>query len=326
MRRREFIAGLGGAAAWPLAARAQQQTKPAIGYLSNASADLDPQVLIAFRDGLNSLGFVEGRNVSVIYQWADGQNERLPVLAADLVRRQVAIIAAVGTQSVHAAKAATTSIPIVFLVGGDPVEGGIVPSLNRPAGNFTGATLFDVEVAGKLVEFMHEPVPTAATLAFLTSPTNQGTAVSETKALKAAAGALGVQLLILHATRSAEIEGIYASLAGQRVGGLIVSGDNLFFTLRDKLFALAEKYKVPAIYHYSEHAQAGGLMGYGTKTTDVSRTVGIYVGRILRGEKPADLPVQQATKIELMINLKAARALGLTFPTALLVRANEVIE
>jgi putative tryptophan/tyrosine transport system substrate-binding protein len=326
MRRREFIAGLGSAAGWPLAAHAQQATMPVIGYLSNTSADSSHQQLRAFSDGLNLLGFVEGRNVAVIYRWAESQNERLPALAADLVRRQVAVIVAVGTQSVQAAKAATTSIPIVFVVGGNPVEGGMAPSLNRPAGNITGVTLFDVEVAGKLVEFMHELVPTAPTLAFLTNPTNQGTAVSETKALKAAAGALGVELLILHATRSAEIEGIYASLAGQSVGGLIVSGDNLFFMLRDKLFALAEKYKVPAIYHYPEHAQAGGLMGYGAKTTDMSRTVGIYVGRILRGEKPADLPIQQATKIELVINLKTANTLGITFPPTLLVRADEVIE
>jgi putative tryptophan/tyrosine transport system substrate-binding protein len=324
MNRREFIAGL-GAAAWPLVASAQQPKLPSVGYLSN-SANINPQILVSFREGLGSLGFVEDRSVAVDYRWADSQNDLLPALAADLVRRQVAVIVTIGTQSVHAAKAVTTSIPIVFQVGGDPVEDGFVPSLNRPGGNITGITRFNLEVAAKLVEFMHELLPTAGTLAFLTNPTNTGTAAPETRALEGAAGTVGVRLLPLHMTEAAEIEDIFASLGGRGVSGLIVSGDSLFTALRNKLFTLAEKYKMPAIYHYPEYAQAGGLIAYGASSTSIARTLGIYAGRILRGEKPVDLPVQQAAKIELTINLKTAKALGLVVPSSILVRADEVIE
>jgi putative tryptophan/tyrosine transport system substrate-binding protein len=324
MNRREFIAGL-GAAAWPLVASAQQPKLPSVGYLSN-SANINPQILVSFREGLGSLGFVEDRSVAVDYRWADSQNDRLPALAADLVRGKVAAIVAIGTQSVNAVKAATTSIPIVFQVGGDPVEDGFVPSLNRPGGNITGITRFNLEVAAKLVEFMHELLPTAGTLAFLTNPTNTGTAAPETRALEGAAGTVGVRLLTLHMTEAAEIEDIFASLGGRGVSGLIVSGDSLFTALRNKLFTLAEKYKMPAIYHYPEYAQAGGLIGYGASSDSIARTLGIYAGRILRGEKPADLPVQQAAKIELAINQRTAKALGLVIPLSLLARADEVIE
>jgi putative tryptophan/tyrosine transport system substrate-binding protein len=262
----------------------------------------------------------------VDYRWADSQNDLLPALAADLVRRQVAVIVTIGTQSVHAAKAVTTSIPIVFQVGGNPVEDWIVSSLNRPGGNITGITRFNLEVAAKLVEFMHELLPTAGTLAFLRNPTNPGTADPETRALEGAAGTFGVRLLTVHMTEAAEIEDIFASLGKRGVSDLIVSGDSLFGILRNKLFALAEKYKMPAIYHYPEYAQAGGLIAYGASSTSIARTLGIYAGRILRGEKPVDLPVQQAAKIELTINLKTAKALGLVVPSSILVRADEVIE
>jgi putative tryptophan/tyrosine transport system substrate-binding protein len=325
MRRREFIAGLGSAAVWPVVARAQQPKLPLVGLLSNGS-DINPQFLTSFREGLGSLGFVEDHTVAVDYRWADSQNDRLPALAADLVRRQVAVIVTIGAQTVHAAKAATTSIPIVFQVGGNPVEDGIVSSLNRPGGNITGITRFNLEVAAKLVEFMHELLPTARTLAFLTNPTNPGTADPETRALEGAAGTFGVRLLTVHMTEAAEIEDIFASLGKRGVSGLIVSGDSLFGILRNELFALAEKYKMPAIYHYPEYAQAGGLIAYGASSTSIARTLGIYAGRILRGEKPVDLPVQQAAKIELTINLKTAKALGLLVPSSILVRADEVIE
>ena len=325
MRRREFITLLGGAAAsWPVAARAQQAGMPVIGFLGTESADAYASRVRAFKQGLNETGYVEGKNVAIEYRWADGQTGRLPELATDLVRRQVAVIATNGT-AVVAAKSATTTIPIVFQIGGDPVGLGFIASLNRPGGNLTGVTSLTGELGPKKLELLHELVPTATSIAVLLNPTTPS-AETQLSDLQAAARTLGLQLHFLRASTEHEIDDAFETLVQLRAGGLVVGPDAFFNTRSERLAELSVRHAVPAIFQYREFTAAGGLMGYGGSLTDPSRQVGIYTGRILKGEKPADLPVQQATKVELFVNLKTAKALGVTVPTALLVRADEVIE
>jgi putative ABC transport system substrate-binding protein len=328
MRRREFITLLGGAAVvWPLAARAQQPAMPVIGYLGSESPDLFADILRAFRQGLNETGFVEGRNVAIEFRWAEGHNDRLPALAADLVRRQVTVIAAPGsTPAALAAKAATTTIPIVFQLGTDPVATGLVASLSRPGGNLTGVTSLNVEVGPKRVELLHELVPTATSIALLVNPTNPALAVALSRGVQVAARTLGLQLYVLNASTEHDLDGAFARLIQLRAGGLVI-GTDIFFTSRiEQLAALALRHAMPAIYQYREYAAAGGLMSYGGNHADLARRAGVYTGRILKGEKPADLPIQQVTKVEMIINLKTAKALGITVPLVLLGRADEVIE
>jgi putative ABC transport system substrate-binding protein len=323
MRRRDFITLLGGAAAaWPLAARAQQAGMPAIGFLNSASPDVSERLVQAFRQGLLESGFVEGRNVSIEYRWAESRLERLPELAADLVRRQVRVIAATGAvSSVQAAKSATATIPIVFYLGLNPVESGFVASLNRPGGNLTGVTTLGGELSPKRFELLHEFVPGATDLGMLVAPRRVNF-----EDVEAAAAALGLKVHLLPAGSEADFDAAFATLARLRAGGLVIGADGLFISRSEQLAALALRHAVPTIFQFREFAAAGGLMSYGTSNAEMYRLVGMYVARILRGEKPADLPVQQATKIELIVNLKTAKALGLAVPNAILLRADEVIE
>ena len=326
MKRREFITLLGGAAAaWPIAARAQQPAMPVIGYLSLGLPDVFAERLRAFRQSLAETGFVEGRNVAIDYRWAGDDVERLPALAADLVRRQVTVIAAFGgLNGSLAAKTATSTIPVVFGTGDDPIATGLVTSLNRPGGNVTGAVTLGVEVSPKRLELMHELVPTG-TIAVLVNPTRPN-ANEIAAGMQAAAQALRRQIQVLQASNEREIDAAFASLAQLRAGALVI-GNDAYFNSRAKQFgALTLRHGVPTIYQYREFAAAGGLMSYGSAIADIYRIVGTYVGRVLTGEKPADLPVQQATRIELIINMTTAKALGLTFPITLLGRADEVIE
>ena len=322
---REFITLLGGAAAWPLAARAQQPALPVIGFLNSASASEYAGPIAAFRRGLSEAGYVEGRNVLVEYRWAEGHYDQLPALTADLVRRKVAVIVAGGGPSALAAKTGSMTIPIVFSAAADPVEIGLVASMSRPGGNVTGIINLNVEVGPKRVELLHKAVPTATIMAGLANPANpNATAISREK--QAVAHSLGLEFHVLYASTEREVEGAFASLRQLRAGGLVIDPDP-FFNARSKLLGgLALRHAVPAIYQYPEFTAAGGLMSYGGSLTDDYRLVGIYTGRILRGEKPADLPVQQASKIELIINLKTAKALGISLPFTLLTLANEVIE
>jgi putative tryptophan/tyrosine transport system substrate-binding protein len=328
MRRRAFITLLGGAAAWPLAARAQQHL-PVVGFLNAASPDLFAHVVSAFRLGLNETGYGEGRNVAIEYRWADTQYDRLPALAADLVQRRVNVIATGSNiNAAMAAKAATTTIPIVFLTGADPVKEGLVESLNRPGGNVTGVTTLNVEITPKRVEVLREVLPKTTTMAVLFNPINNP-AVMETnvRQAEAAAHALGVRMLhVLQASTERDLESVFSNLADLRAGGLVINADTFFSGKSAKLAALALRHAVPAISPYREFARVGGLMSYGVSITELYRLVGVYTGRILKGEGPADLPVQQATKMELVINLKTAKALGLDIPPTLLARADEVIE
>jgi putative ABC transport system substrate-binding protein len=325
LRRREFITGLGGAAAWPLAARAQLPTTPVVGYLNFRSPGEDPHLLVAFRQGLGQAGFVEGRNAVIEYRWPEGHNERFPLLAADLVRRQVNVIAANNIPATLAAKAATATIPIIFQTGGDPVELGLVASLNRPGGNLTGMTTLASELTPKRLELLRELLPAATVAALLVDPTSPRTEMDIRKAPEAARS-LGLKLLVLNASTEPDIEAAFGALVSQSANMLVISGATFFNSRFSQIAALALRHAVPTIYQYREFAAAGGLMSYGSSLTDLYRLSGEYVGRVLKGDKPSDLPVQQATKIELIINLKTAKALALTVPLTLRGRADEVIE
>jgi putative ABC transport system substrate-binding protein len=325
-RRREFITLLAAAAAWPLAARAQQARMPVIGVLGATSAHGYAGQLAAFRRGLAEAGFVEGRDVAIEYRWAEDQYERLQELAADLVRRQVTVIATIGGNAAAiAAKAATRTIPVVFHGSIDPVEAGFVASLNRPGGNLTGVVTLNIDTGQKRLELIHEVVPTASTIGLILNPTN-AVAATQTKDLQKAARTLGLKLHVLHASTEAEFDPAFAALIESRVGGLVIGTDGFLVSRSEQLAALTQRHALPAIFQYRPFVEAGGLMSYGGSVTDSYRLSGVYTGRILKGEKPADLPVQQATKVELIINLKTAKALGLTVPLPLLGRADEVIE
>jgi putative ABC transport system substrate-binding protein len=325
--RRAFFGLIGGAAAWPLAAWGQQPAMPVVGYIGTGSRESDAFRLPSFHQGLNETGFVEGRNVAIEYRWAEGQNDRLPALAADLVRRQVTVIAVpASTPGALAAKAATTTIPIIFYIGLDPVGLGLVASLHHPGGNITGVTGWNVTVGPKRLELLHELVPTATVMALLVNPTSPHLAEADSTEQQTAARTLGLKLHVLHASTERDLDAVFATLLELRAGGLVIGTDTLFNTRKEQLATLSVRHRVPTVHQYREFAVAGGVMSYGTDTSDLSRQVGIYAGRILKGEKPADMPVQQATKIELTLNLKTAKALGLAVPTSLLVRANEVIE
>jgi putative ABC transport system substrate-binding protein len=326
MKRREFITLVGGAAAaWPLAARAQQSAMPVIGWLNSRASGDDPQLLAAFRRGLKEAGYVEGQNVAIEYRFAENQYDRLPALAADLVRRQVAVIAANGIAA-QTAKAATATIPIVFVAGFDPVEVGMVANLNQPGGNITGVSILDVELGPKRLELLHELIPTASIIAALVNPSDPARAETESRDLQAAARALGLQLHVLHASTERDLDTVFASVGQLRAGGLAIGGDPFFNTRSAQLGALTLRHAVPTIYQFQEFTAAGGLMSYGGSLSDSYRWVGVYAGRILKGEKPGDLPVQQTAKVELILNLKTAKTLGITVPLGLLARADEVIE
>ena len=327
MRRRDFITLVGGATvALPLVAQAQQPAMPVIGFLNSASPEAyDAPKITAFRQGLKEAGYVEGHNVAIEYRWAEGHYDRLPALAADLVRRQVAEIVALGTPAALAAKAASSTIPIVINVGIDPAQIGLVASFNRPGGNVTGLAVLTVELAAKQLEVLHELLRTSAAVALLVNP---NTAVAEPviKGVRDAARSLGLQLHILNASTEGEIDAAFGKLVELRAGALVVSGDPFFNGRRDQIVALAARHDLPAIYEWREFVVAGGLMSYGTDLADAYRQVGIYAGKILKGAKPADLPVERVVRLELVINLKTAKTLGLTFPITLLGRADEVIE
>jgi putative tryptophan/tyrosine transport system substrate-binding protein len=326
MKRREFIAGLGGVMAWSLTARAQQPVLPLIGYLGPESPRPFASRLAAFRDGLAEIGYVEGRNVAIEFRWAEGQYERLPALAAELVKREVAVIVAPGGAPVAlAAKSATATIPIVFEMGGDPIALGVVGSLNRPEGNLTGVSSLNVEVGPKRLELLHEVVPTAVTVAVVVNPTSP-TATSQLKNLQTAADALGLQLHVLHASTEQHFDAVFTTLPQLRAAGLVFTSDPFFANRSQQLAALAVHHAVPAVHQSRDFAIAGGLMSYGGSFVQSHRQAGVYTGRILKSERPSDLPVQQITKLELFINLKAAKNFGITFPLSLLARADEVIE
>jgi ABC-type uncharacterized transport system substrate-binding protein len=329
MRRREFITLVGGAAAtWPMIARAQQPAMPVIGYLSTGNFEQfkTSSYVAAIRDGLSEMGYVEGRNYRIEFRGAENRFDRMPGLAADLIQRGVAVIIAPSTPSALAAKRATNSIAIVFQTATDPVTAGLVASLNRPGGNVTGVSNLFVNVAAKRLELLHEMVPSALSVALLTNLTNPAFAEPEASELQIAAHALDVSMMIVSASDPSEFEGAFATFAKERAGAILVSGESVFFGRPDLLVSLAARYKMPAMYPSREHTAAGGLMSYGTAFSEVFRQVGVYAGRILKGEKPADLPVQLVTKMQLAINMKTAKALGITFPLSLLGRADEVIE
>jgi putative ABC transport system substrate-binding protein len=316
----------GAAAGWPLAAHAQQPGMPVIGFLGSDSPDLYADRLRALRQGLTEIGYAEGRSLAIEYRWAEGHNDRLAALAADLVRRRMSVIVSSTTPSVLALKAATTTIPIVFFVAGDPVALGLVASLNRPGGNLTGTTTLTLEVGSKWVQLLYEMVPKADSFALLINPTSPNLAEVQSKDLQAAARALGLRMHVLQASTDRDLDAVVATSEQLRASGLIISSDSFFFTRSERIAALALRHTVPTIFGFREFATAGGLMSYGGSIADSHRWVGIYIGRILKGEKPAELPVLQATKLELVINLKTAKALGITVPLPLLARADEVIE
>jgi putative ABC transport system substrate-binding protein len=326
LKRREFITLLGGAAvAGPVAARAQQPALPVVGFLNSGSAAEWAHLVAAFKQGLNEARYVEGKNVAVEYRWAQGQNDRVPGLAADLVRRQVAVIVAFGPPAAVAAKAATATIPIIFVVGTDPIDLGLVASISRPTANLTGLNIFSEVLTPKRQELLHELVPTAPLVAMLVNPTSDQTE-SELRDVQAAADKLGQQVRIFNVGTDREIDLAFAAAIDQRIGGLLVQTDQFFTRRRDQLVLLTTRHGIPTVFGFREFVMAGGLMSYGTSLRAAYRQVGIYAGRILTGEKPADLPVQQATAFETVVNLRAAKALGVTIPTTILLRADEVIE
>jgi ABC-type uncharacterized transport system substrate-binding protein len=327
MRRREFITLLGGAAAsWPFASRAQQPALPVVGFVRDGSAASSARFVDTFRKGLGEAGYIEGQNVTVEYHWLEGQYDRLPALLADLVRRQVAVIATAGTLPALAAKAATSTIPIVFGVGDDPVRLGLVGSLARPGGNATGVNFFANEVTGKRLRLLHDLVPKAVRIAVLLNPENAAVSETTIRNVQEAAPTLGLQLRILNASTIGEIDTAFASLAHEPPDALFVAGDAFFVSQRGQLAALTARDKIPAAYSVREHVTAGGLMSYGGDLADTIRQVGVYTGNILKGAKVAELPVLQSTKFDFIINLKTARALGIEVPSALLLIADEVIE
>ena len=328
MQRREFIGLLGGAAAvWPLVARAQQPLMPVVGFLNAASAEGYTRQLTAFLKGLGEAGYVDGRNVTIEYRWADGRSDRLPAMAADLVQRQVAVIAATSTPAALAAKASTTTVPIVFETGADPVRLGLVANLNRPGGNVTGVTNLIVEVAPKRLQMLHELVPMATSIALLINPSEPTAAETQSRDVLSAARNLGLELHVLNASSESDLDGVFAEVTKMRVGGLVIGGSPFFTSRTKQLGALALRHAVPTVYSYREFAMAGGLLSYGADITDAYHLVGNYIGRILKGDKPGDLPIQQATtRVEMYINLKTAKALGVSIPNTLIGRADEVIE
>jgi putative ABC transport system substrate-binding protein len=326
MRRRDFIAAAGSTAvAWPLAVRAQQPAMPVIGFLAGQSRQGRAYLTAALKQGLSETGYIEGQNTGIEYRWAENQNNRLPELAVELLARKVAVIVAGPLPAALAAKAATADIPIVFAIGGDPVKGGLVASLNRPDGNVTGVSFFTTTLEPKRLELLQEVSPNVAVIAMLLNPKSLDYE-NQVRDVQTAARSIGQQIVILNASSEHDIENAFATIVQQRVGAVLIGSDPFFTDQRNQLVALAAFHGVPAIYQWREFTEAGGLMSYGTSLTDAYRNVGIYVGRILKGTKSADLPVQQSTKVELVINLKTARALGLTFPLPLSGRADEVIE
>ena len=330
MRRRDFITLIGSTAATlPLVARAQQAAMPVVGFLNAASRDASAHVVGAFRLGLNETGYVEDRNVAVEYRWAEDHYDRLPALAAELVDRRVSVIATGrNTLAALAAKAATTTIPIVFLMGGDPVKAGLVTSLNRPGGNLTGVTTLNVEITPKRLEVLRELLPTTSIMAVLINPLNNpGIVEAERRQAQEAANTLGLQMIhVLQASTERDLDDAFSTLIQRRAGGLVITADTLFSSKSVELAALAFRHAVPTISPYREFVAAGGLMSYGGSVTELYRLIGVYTGRILKGEQPANLPVQQLTKVELAINLKTAKAFGLTVPNSLIGRADEIIE
>jgi putative tryptophan/tyrosine transport system substrate-binding protein len=326
MKRREFIAALSGVAAgWPIAARAQQPAMPVIGFLKNTTTSASTLQVAAFGQGLNEMGFEEGRNLAVEYHYADNNYDRLSELAADLVRRPVNLIMAAGDNPALAAKAATPTIPIVFAVAGDPVQLGVVANLNRPGSNVTGVSFFSITVTPKRLGLLHELVPKATVIGLLANP-NNSSAEAEVKEAEAAARELGCELVVVHATNATDIDTAFATVVQRNAGAIVVAGDALFINRHDQIVELAARFAVPASYNLREYAQVGGLMSYGADILDIYHQAGIYAGRILRGVKPADLPVMLPTKFPLVINLKTAKALGLTVPPGVLAIADEVIE
>ena len=326
MRRREFIGLFGGAAAWPLAARAQPVAMPVIGFLHPTSPDTAADRLRGFRQGLKDTGYVEGENVTIEYRWADGQNDRLPALAAELARRRVAVIATIGNVPAFAVKAATTTIPIVFVVAEDPVRLGLVASLSNPGGNLTGVNVFNAELTAKRLQLLRELVPTATRVAVLVNPVNARTTAATLRDVEPAARSMGLQIQVINVSTSREINAAFATFVRERPDALFVDPDPFLTSRRVQLVHLATFHKVPAAYPVRDYAEAGGLMSYGSNISETFRQMGVYTGRILKGAKPADLPVVQAGKFELVINAETARMLGLDVPPTLLARADEVIE
>jgi putative tryptophan/tyrosine transport system substrate-binding protein len=326
MLRRTFITLISGAAAaWPMAVRAQQSAMPVIGFMNNGTAKGGEDLQAAFRQGVSEAGYIEGQNVTIEYHWGDGYDDRLPALASDLVRRQVSVIAATGTPTAIAAKSATATIPIVFETAGDPIKLGLVASLNRPGGNITGVTQLSSELVSKRLGLLHDLIPTATMIGFLVNPSDPRSE-TQTQETQQAALALGLQIQVLDASTEGDIDTAFTALRELRAGALLVGTGELFRRQREQLAALAARQRMPVIYQYREFAAAGGLISYGTSLTDAYRLAGVYTGRVLKGEKPADLPAIRRTKFELVINLKTARALGLTISPGVLAIADEVIE